>query len=943
MKRKIFHVLFALVLVLGLSMVIAAPASAAAGIIVNPIAGLTTTEAGGTATFEVWLSEAPAVDVIIDLSSSDLTEGTVAPASITFTPVNFATHQTVTITGVDDDVDDGNIVYHIITAPAISGDSNYNEKNAADVTVTNTDDDTAGITVGAISGPTTEAGGTATFTIVLDSEPTADVTIGLGSDDLTEGTVAGPTFADHVIFTAANWDTPQTVTLTGVDDFIADGPIGYNIVTATAVSTDPKYGDPASIDAADVGATNNDNETAGFTLSAISGDTTEAGDTATFTIVLNTLTTADVTIGLTSSDVTEGTVAPASVTFTAANWDTPQTVTVTGVNDDLDDGDQAYNIVTAAAVSADPGYTGLAVDDVAVTNNDDDVTGVTVSTISRHTTEAGGTATFTIVLNCEPTNDVTIPLASDNLLEGTITVVNVVFTAGNWDTPQPVTVTGVDDAIIDGDIAYNIVTGDVTSADGLYDALGAGNVANVAVINDDNEAGVAVGAISGHTSEDGTTATFTLELRTAPADDVVVTLTSDTLTEGTVAPATVTFTTLNWETPQTVTVTGVDDVIPVVDGDIAYNIRFAVTSADTDYNLFAAAPLAVVNDDNDEAHVTVSAISGRTSEDLGTATFTIVLDTQPTNDVTIPLASDNLLEGTITEANVVFTNANWDTPQTITVTGVDDALIDGDITYHITTGDVTSADVNYGALLDADVANVSVINDDNDTSGSDILDVVNNIHTVVDGINDILVNTTYGLQEIKTEVANIETTLDTGGSFRTFISDLFTSVDTLINSIKAKTDTINWADITSIGVKIDAIKAKTDTINWDDITGIKTQTDKLGDATIGLAAIKDAIDNISVGGGGGAMSAIGQDVTITRGSSVVILPIGTHASMGQLTIQSSGSGYNIEVWDGDSWLPIKAAGLTVDTITLSGLGFRIYNDLSSPISLDYVFVYNTAP
>ncbi len=55
------------------------------------------------------------------------------------------------------------------------------------------------------------------------------------------------------------------------------------------------------------------------------------------------------TIGLTSSDTTEGTVSPASVTFTAANWNTAQTVTVTGVNDDLDDGDVAYTIVTAAA------------------------------------------------------------------------------------------------------------------------------------------------------------------------------------------------------------------------------------------------------------------------------------------------------------------------------------------------------------------------------------------------------------------------------------------------------------------------------------------------------------------------------------------------------------------------------------------------------------------
>ena len=58
------------------------------------------------------------------------------------------------------------------------------------MSVTNTDNDTAGITVSPISGlTTTEAGGTATFTVVLNTQPTANVTIGLSSSDTTEGTV----------------------------------------------------------------------------------------------------------------------------------------------------------------------------------------------------------------------------------------------------------------------------------------------------------------------------------------------------------------------------------------------------------------------------------------------------------------------------------------------------------------------------------------------------------------------------------------------------------------------------------------------------------------------------------------------------------------------------------------------------------------------------------
>ena len=69
-------------------------------------------------------------------------------------------------------------------------------------------------------------------------------------------------------------------------------------------------------------------------------------------MVLHTQPTADVTIGLSSSDATEGTVSAPSLTFTSVNWNVAQTVTVTGVNDALDDGDVAYTIVIARRRSA---------------------------------------------------------------------------------------------------------------------------------------------------------------------------------------------------------------------------------------------------------------------------------------------------------------------------------------------------------------------------------------------------------------------------------------------------------------------------------------------------------------------------------------------------------------------------------------------------------------
>jgi hypothetical protein len=77
-------------------------------------------------------------------------------------------------------------------------------------------------------------------------------------------------------------------------------------------------------------------------------------------------------VGLSSGDLTEGTVSPASVTFTGANWNLAQTVTVTGVDDAMADGDKPYTIITAAATSTDLGYSGLNPPNVSVTNTDNE-------------------------------------------------------------------------------------------------------------------------------------------------------------------------------------------------------------------------------------------------------------------------------------------------------------------------------------------------------------------------------------------------------------------------------------------------------------------------------------------------------------------------------------------------------------------------------------------
>ncbi|GMT41654.1 MAG: hypothetical protein IEMM0002_0065 [bacterium] len=109
------------------------------------------------------------------------------------------------------------------------------------------------------------------------------------------------------------------------------------------------------------------------TAGPISGDTTEGGGTATFTVQLNGAPSADVSIGVSSSNPLEGTPDIFTLLFTPGDWNIPQTVTVTGVDDAVVDGDQPYTIILSPAVSTDPGYDGFDPADVSVLNLDDDV------------------------------------------------------------------------------------------------------------------------------------------------------------------------------------------------------------------------------------------------------------------------------------------------------------------------------------------------------------------------------------------------------------------------------------------------------------------------------------------------------------------------------------------------------------------------------------------
>lgn len=220
-----------------------------AGIHVNPASGLTTTEAGGTATFAVSLVTKPTANVTVTLTSNNTGEGQIkqtagacatggtagtGSCTLTFTDTTWLNPQNVTVVGQNDDYVDGNIAYKI-NLTATSADSDYNGQTAT-ANLTNNDNDTAGFTATPSSGLVTKTdGSTATYQLKLSSQPTANVAFTVVSNDTSEGQVTTPVGGSFT-FTNGNWNINQNLVVTGQ---AADGdePKAYKIILSGSVSS----------------------------------------------------------------------------------------------------------------------------------------------------------------------------------------------------------------------------------------------------------------------------------------------------------------------------------------------------------------------------------------------------------------------------------------------------------------------------------------------------------------------------------------------------------------------------------------------------------------------------------------------------------------------------------------------------------------------------------
>ena len=289
--------------------------------------------------------------------------------------------------------------------------------------------------------------------------------------------------------------------------------------------------------------------------------------------------------------------------------------------------------------------------------------GVHVGPQTLSITEGEHSGTYRVRLQTEPTGTVTVTPTSTNAALS-ISPTSLTFTTSDWNLSKPVQVTAAVDDNTDNGSAT--ITHTVAGAD--YDAIEAPTVAVIMI--DPNSKDIVLSKTRlVIEEEDSAGVQYTVLLNAAPTGNVTVTIAAPDDAPVTISPTTLTFTTTNWDTPQTVTVTvGADDNHR---GE-TYTVSHTATGGGYDDAILS--PLELRVNDNDRVAVrlntrTLTIVEGNTLS----GAYTVVLDAQPNAPIAITASPPSGSNVSINPATVTFTTSNWNTPQSIQVTAANDA------------------------------------------------------------------------------------------------------------------------------------------------------------------------------------------------------------------------------------------------------------------------------
>ena len=551
----------------------------------------------------------------------------------------------------------------------------------------------------------TDSAHSRSYSVRLKTPPTQDVTVTVASGDtdaVTVGDTDGvmPGTQNTLTFTAMNWSTARTVTLTAAQD---DDGVDESVTVTHAASTasNSEYtGDSASLT-----ATVADDETPAVVLDAnpstanvvdagpvmlVEGHATDvaktysvrlaAQPTQTVTVTLTSGDTGAVSIDDTDGDNTNG--VQNTLVFGSTTWDTVQNVTARAADDD-DAADESVALFATSTTATASEYSGLSAR-LTATVDDDETRGVVLST-STLAVQENGSATYTVQLGSQPVGgNVTVTITGAG---GGITPnpMSLTFTGVNWNTPQQVRV----NAARDDNSANETATLTHTPSGAGTDYVGAATAQLVVTATDISIPGLQVSPTQLAVDENQS-AEYTVRLNTNPLGTVTVTATSNDAAvaldaDSTPQARTLTFDSSNWATPQTVTASAEEDDNGT---DETATLTHAASGAAAYTGLTGGAlpSVLVAVDDNDTRGLLIDADPSTPNDiDAGplavdensSKEYTVRLATQPTGTVTVTATSPDAALAVDSDASplarsLTFTTSTWATAQTVTARALDD-------------------------------------------------------------------------------------------------------------------------------------------------------------------------------------------------------------------------------------------------------------------------------
>ena len=778
-----------------------------AGITIAPVS-LVVREGGPSQTYSVKVDSQPTSNVTVTVELPANVGFSVFPGTLTFTSASWGPQSvTVTATQDDDAVDEpAKSISHSVS----STDEQYRSVTAPGVSVAVRDDETATVTVSK-SSLTIEEGASDTYTVVLDAQPAGDVTVTIGGNTDTDVSLSATTLT----FTDQSWNTAQTVTVTAEHDTDTLDEDAVRLTHSVASAADTDY-DGIAAGSVSVSVTDDDDDGVNISKDSLA---LEEGESDTYTVALGSQPAGDVTVTIGGNTDTDVSLSATTLTFTDQSWATAQTVTVTAEHDTDTLNEDDVTLTHTVASAADTGYDGIAAGSVAVSVTDDDDDGVNISAASL-TLEEGESDTYTVALGSQPAGDVTVTIGGNTDTDVSLSATTLTFTDQSWGTAQTVTVTAGEDsdAVDEDDVTLTHTV--ASAADTTYDGIAAGTVA--VSVTDDDRVGVTVDE-SELTLEEGEADTYTVALTSQPAGDVTVTIGGNTDTDVSLSETTLTFTDQTWATAQTVTVTAEHDGDAVDEDDVTLTHTVA-SAADATYDGIAAGRVTVKVTDDDHVGVTIDELE-LTLEEGESDTYTVVLGSQPSGDVTVTIGGNTDTDVSLSETTLTFTDQSWATAQTVTVTAEHDgdAVDEDDVTLTHTVASAT--DATYDGIA-AGTVMVSVTDDDRigvtvSESGLTIEEGETDSYTVVLGsqpVGDVTV--TIG-GSTDTDVSLSATTL-------TFTDQNWETAQTVTVTAEDDGDAVDEDDVTLTHTVASAADASYDGIAAGSVTVSVTDDDEDG-------------------------------------------------------------------------------------------------------------------